>query len=112
VRWLSDLVLKPLSQPNQAFLQSFPAARRRYFQGHHCTRFQSANLSGGISFRCAQQVGVLDQFSDFSAFFTELYTHFTGEPWLVYPDVRPALEHWQQLGIVGVLSFDSRVYWY
>jgi putative hydrolase of the HAD superfamily len=60
-----------------------------------------------------QQVGVLEQFSDFSAFFTRLYTHFaTAEPWFVYPDVRLALQNWQQLGIeLGVLSnFDSRLY--
>jgi len=36
---------------DQAFLQSFQQLRR-HFQGHHCTRFQSANLSGML--RCAR----------------------------------------------------------
>ncbi|MBD2626790.1 HAD-IA family hydrolase [Trichormus variabilis] len=57
--------------------------------------------------------GVLKEFSDFSAFFSELYIHFgTAEPWFVYPDVPLALVNWRRLGVeLGVLSnFDSRLY--
>ena len=56
---------------------------------------------------------VLPEFSDFTAFFTELYIHFgTPEPWYVYPDVKLALMNWRRLGVeLGVLSnFDSRLY--
>lgn len=56
---------------------------------------------------------VLKQFSDFSAFFRELYLHFgTAAPWFVYPDVQLALVNWRRLGVeLGVLSnFDSRLY--
>jgi putative hydrolase of the HAD superfamily len=100
---------------NQAFLQSFPAAPPPIFPGTPLHQIPECEFEWWhvVSLRTFQQVGVLDQFSDFSAFFTELYTHFaTAEPWFVYPDVRPALEHWQRLGIeLGVLSnFDSRVY--
>ncbi len=100
---------------NQAFLQSFQAAPPPIFPGAepktipHC-EFEWWQV---VALRTFQRVGVLHLFPDFYAFFTELYTHFaTAEPWFVYPDVRPALEHWRQLGIeLGVLSnFDSRLY--
>jgi putative hydrolase of the HAD superfamily len=57
--------------------------------------------------------GVWEQFSDFDAFFDELYQYFTtSAAWEIYPDVIVALEQWQQAGIpLGVLSnFDSRLY--
>lgn len=66
-----------------------------------------------IAHKTFEGAGVVKQFSDFSAFFSELYIHFgTAEPWLVYPDVLPALVNWRRLGIeLGVVSnFDSRIY--
>jgi putative hydrolase of the HAD superfamily len=57
--------------------------------------------------------GVWEQFEDFDTFFAELYRYFTTRSaWYIYPDVIPALTHWQKLGIqLGVLSnFDSRLY--
>jgi putative hydrolase of the HAD superfamily len=57
--------------------------------------------------------GVWDRFSDFDAFFDELYRYFTtSAAWEIYPDVILALTQWQQAGIsLGVLSnFDSRLY--
>jgi putative hydrolase of the HAD superfamily len=57
--------------------------------------------------------GVWDDFSDFDAFFDELYRYFaTAAAWEIYPDVIVALTQWQQAGIpLGVLSnFDSRLY--
>ncbi len=57
--------------------------------------------------------GVWEQFSDFDAFFDELYQYFaTSAAWEIYPDVVIALTHWQQAGIpLGVLSnFDSRLH--
>ncbi len=57
--------------------------------------------------------GVWSQFSDFDAFFDELYQYFaTSAAWEIYPDVVIALTQWQQAGIpLGVLSnFDSRLY--
>ena len=100
---------------NQAFLQSFPTAPPPIFPGTPLHKIPECEFEWWhiVSLRTFQQAGVLEQFSDFHAFFAELYTHFsTAEPWFVYPDVRPALERWQQLGIeLGVLSnFDSRLY--
>jgi putative hydrolase of the HAD superfamily len=57
--------------------------------------------------------GVWEQFSDFDAFFDDLYRYFTtSAAWEIYPDVIVALKQWQQAGIpLGVLSnFDSRLY--
>ncbi|NCR40330.1 MAG: HAD-IA family hydrolase [Microcystis aeruginosa W13-11] len=58
-------------------------------------------------------LGYLERFSDFEAFFGELYHHFaTAEPWVLYEDVIPALRLWQIQGIeLGIISnFDSRIY--
>lgn len=58
------------------------------------------------------RAGYLDKFSDFEAFFGDLYEYFaTAEPWIVYDDVRPALQRWRELGIeLGIVSnFDSRI---
>ena len=56
---------------------------------------------------------VWEQFSDFDAFFDELYQYFTtSAAWKIYPDVVIALTQWQQAGVpLGVLSnFDSRLH--
>ena len=66
-----------------------------------------------VAINTFQEAGVWEKFTDFASFFGELYDYFaTAEPWFIYNDVIPALEHWQNLGIkLGVLSnFDSRIY--
>lgn len=100
---------------NQAFIQSFQTAPPPIFPGIEPQKIPTSEFEWWqvVSLRTFKQVGVLEQFADFPAFFTALYIHFaTSEPWFVYPDVRPILERWQQLGIdLGVLSnFDSRLY--
>lgn len=100
---------------DQAFIQSFKTAPPPIFPGIEPQQIPKREFEWWqvVSLRTFEQVGVVDQFSDFSAFFNALYIHFaTGAPWFVYPDVRPVLERWQQLGInLGVLSnFDSRLY--
>lgn len=100
---------------NHAFVKSFKASLPPIFPGTEPAKIAECEFKWWqvIALQTFQQAGVLNQFSDFPAFFTQLYTHFaTAEPWVIYPDVRPALEHWQQLGIeLGILSnFDSRLY--
>lgn len=56
---------------------------------------------------------VLDQLTDFDAFFAELYHFFaTEKPWFIYDDVIPTLEFWQkqhiQLAIIS--NFDTRIH--
>ncbi|NES95293.1 MAG: HAD-IA family hydrolase [Desertifilum sp. SIO1I2] len=66
-----------------------------------------------IATQTFQQVGVFEQFADFSGFFTQLYDYFAiADPWFVYPDVVEALTGWQNQGIeLGIISnFDSRIY--
>ncbi len=55
----------------------------------------------------------INEFTDFSAFFREMYAYFaTEKPWHIYPDVIPSLQRWQQKGIqLGIISnFDRRLY--
>jgi putative hydrolase of the HAD superfamily len=66
-----------------------------------------------IAVQTFEQVDALHQFSDFEAFFADLFAHFAAiAPWKVYPDVPIALKRWRQAGIpLGILSnFDSRLY--
>ncbi len=101
---------------NRAFFASFRAAGPPAFG----TMYETAELQAreftwwmAIAQNTFKQTGGLEQFTDFSEFFAELYAHFaTAEPWVVYADVRPCLQRWRQLGIpLAVLSnFDSRLY--
>lgn len=100
---------------DQAFFQSFQAVGAPAFPEAEASELQAKEFSWWmtIATHTFKQVGAFHQFPDFGEFFAELYDHFaTAKPWFVYPDVRPALQHWQQLGIpLGILSnFDSRLY--
>lgn len=100
---------------NQAFFQSFKAAGLPAFPDTDLAEVPAMEYVWWeqIASQTFAQAGVLAQFTDFAAFFDRLFHHFaTAAPWYLYPDVRPALEHFRSLGIsLGVLSnFDSRLY--
>jgi putative hydrolase of the HAD superfamily len=103
------------SQLNQAFYQSFGQSSPMVFPGIGIEEILPKEFEWwkAIAYQTFQQVGVVHQFRDFDSFFTQLYAHFaSADPWFVYPDVLPALEHWHHHKIeLGVLSnFDSRLY--
>ncbi|MBD2358018.1 HAD family hydrolase [Tolypothrix sp. FACHB-123] len=105
----------PADTLNQAFYESFKAAPPPIFPDADSQDILQREFDWWriIALNTFDSAGVLKQFSDFSAFFSELYIHFgTAEPWFVYPDVLPALVNWRRMGIeLGVLSnFDSRIY--
>ncbi|MDZ7963184.1 MAG: HAD family hydrolase [Aulosira sp. DedQUE10] len=100
---------------NKTFIESFKAAPPPIFPDADSQDILQREFDWWriIALNTFEGAGVLKQFSDFSAFFSELYIHFgTAEPWFVYPDVLPALINWRRMGIeLGVLSnFDSRIY--
>lgn len=66
-----------------------------------------------IAYHTFEQAGLLDRFTNFSAFFAALYDYFTtADPWFLYADTHQALRYWQSQGIeLGVLSnFDTRIH--
>lgn len=100
---------------NIAFYQSFQDAPPMAFPGVSTSDIPRREYAWweAIAIRTFNQVGALEQFTNFPVFFAALYTHFTtAEPWFVYPDVIPLLEHWHKKGArLGVVSnFDSRIY--
>ncbi|NJK53869.1 MAG: hypothetical protein HC936_15655, partial [Leptolyngbyaceae cyanobacterium SU_3_3] len=87
---------------NQAFYQSFKAAESPAFPGQDVAEIPRLEFEWweAIAVSTFQQANVLDQFSDFSKFFAELYSYFaTAEPWVVYADVVPTLEKLSDRGI-------------
>jgi putative hydrolase of the HAD superfamily len=99
---------------NQAFVQAFAATNPPVFPGCYPDEIPQCEFEWWrvIAQRTFQQAGVLHQFADFDDFFDELYNYFaTAEPWFIYPDVLPALQAWQRIGIeMGIVSnFDSRL---
>jgi putative hydrolase of the HAD superfamily len=99
---------------NEAFIQAFAASDAPVFPGASVEEIPHCEFEWWrvIALRTFQQVGVLNQFDDFTDFFEVLYSHFaSAAPWFIYPDVLPALQEWRhrniQLGIVS--NFDSRL---
>ncbi|HEY9638104.1 MAG TPA: HAD family hydrolase [Coleofasciculaceae cyanobacterium] len=104
----------PAESLNEAFLKAFAASKAPVFPGSTPEEIPHCEFEWWlvIARRTFQQVGVHDQFANFTDFFDELYHHFaTAQPWFIYPDVLPSLEKWQRLGIeLGIVSnFDSRI---
>lgn len=100
---------------DQAFKESFRSQSPPAFPGVPPDQIPQQEFQWweAIARSTFAQAGVLDQFSDWSDFFTQLYLYFaTDKPWFVYPDVLPALQTWRQQDInLGIISnFDTRLY--
>ena len=99
---------------NEAFIKSYREAGDLAFQ---TTELNAVAQQEFVWWRNVvkttfKRVELLDRFSDFTEFFTELYAYFgTKKPWYIYPDVLPCLEYWQHNKIeLGVISnFDTRL---
>jgi len=108
-------VTVPADRVNSAFYQSFKTAPPPVFPDKQPEEIPQCEFEWweAIARNTFQKVGVLDKFTDFPLYFSQLYRYFaTAEPWFIYSDVLQALHHWQELGIeLGVLSnFDSRLH--
>lgn len=108
-------VTVPASALDKAFVKAFASTEPAVFPQTDPEEIPQREFEWWwvIASRTFEQVGVLDQFTDFIDFFDELYAHFaTAQPWFIYPDVIPALKAWQHIGIeLGVVSnFDSRLH--
>jgi putative hydrolase of the HAD superfamily len=100
---------------DQAFYASFKAAPPMAFPGIPLAEIPQHEYAWwkAVAEDTFTRAGVYQQFTDFSAFFTQLYTYFeSAEPWMVYPDTFQFLNYWHQKSIpLGILSnFDSRIY--
>ena len=102
------------SSIDKAFIVSFKTAPTLAFDRNDKEIYQQEfNWWKNVVKNTFERVETVSNFTDFSAFFVELYEYFaTEKPWYVYPDVIPSLQRWQQKGIqLGIISnFDSRLY--
>jgi putative hydrolase of the HAD superfamily len=99
----------------QAFYRAFKAANSGVFVGADQAAIPQIEYCWWqeINRQTFGALGQIEKFTDFEAFFGELYEYFaTAEAWIVYEDTVPALERWQQRGWqLSVLSnFDTRLY--
>lgn len=104
-----------LEELDRAFYNSFKKSEKMAFPGVPLEEIPLREFEWweAVAINTFQEAGVWGKFTDFASFFAELYDYFaTADPWFIYPDVIPVLEHWQNLGVtLGVLSnFDSRLY--
>ncbi len=100
---------------NDYFYESFKASPPLAFtnQNHEEIKVSEFNWWKNVARETFVKADLLETFSDFNAFFRELYQYFqTKEPWFIYPDAIPSLQNWQQQGIeLGIISnFDTRIY--
>jgi len=100
---------------DQAFYEAFKASPPCTFPGVDVLELPQLEQQwwNTIAQQTFDQAGVLNQFEDFSGFFSDLYAHFeTADAWIVYADTIPTLEKLRRLDIsLGILSnFDSRLY--
>lgn len=105
----------PAESLNQAFYESFKEAPPPIFPNAAPQDIPEREFQWWLNVASStfSKAKALTLFSDFAAFFSELYIHFgTRDPWFVYPDVLSNLEKWQKMGVeLGILSnFDSRLY--
>lgn len=66
-----------------------------------------------INYQTFKSIDKIQDFTDFDAFFDELYYYFaTAAAWEIYPDTLLALQQWQAQGIALELisNFDTRLY--
>lgn len=101
-------------QIQQAFIKSFKSAPPLAFSPKELTiiKQQEFNWWKQVVETTFQQLTVRKKFTDFDAFFSEVYFYFeTIEPWYVFPDTIDSLRRWRDRGIeLGVISnFDSRL---
>ena len=100
---------------NDAFFKNFKAAAPMAFPGVEPTHIPAQEYAWwqAIADKTFDDAGIKDQFTDFAAFFADLYAYFAGaDPWVVYPDAYHSLERWRAKDIeLGIISnFDSRIY--
>ncbi len=99
----------------RSFRESFKAAPPPIFPGVERSRLPAQEFEWwrAIVSQTFESAEALHQFVDFPLFFADLYSYFaTAHPWVMHPDVRPSLDHWQRQGIqLGIISnFDSRLH--
>ena len=100
---------------NQYFYQSFKESSPLAFGEKKYEEIQQLEYIWWekIAYQSFAKADALSEFSDFYAFFQELYEYFkTSKPWFIYTDIIPCLQQWQQQGIeLAIISnFDTRIF--
>jgi putative hydrolase of the HAD superfamily len=100
---------------NRAFYQQFKAADPGVYGGLSAIELPRQEYAWWkeINYQTFRSINKIQEFTDFDAFFDELYYYFaTAAAWEIYSDTLPALQQWQSQGITLELisNFDTRLY--
>ncbi|AFY74821.1 haloacid dehalogenase superfamily enzyme, subfamily IA,REG-2-like HAD hydrolase, subfamily IA [Synechococcus sp. PCC 7502] len=100
---------------DQAFFHDFKTAPKMAFPDVDRSQIPEYEYQWwrNIAKSTFNQVGALQDFKDFDAYFQEMYDFFaTPEAWYIYEDVVPTLTYLQNQGVtLGIISnFDHRIY--
>jgi len=106
-----DVAIDPLEK---AFINGFKSAPVLAFPANKLAivKQQEFDWWKQVVSATFEQLESLDKFTDFDAFFSEIYFYFgTKEPWYILPGTVESLTSWRDRGIeLGVISnFDSRL---
>ena len=106
-----DVSIEPLEK---AFINSFKSAPPLAFSINELAviKQQEFDWWKQVVLSTFNKLELLSEFTDFDAFFTEIYIYFgKKEPWYILPGTVESLTRWRDRGIeLGVISnFDSRL---
>ncbi|MEL6930507.1 MAG: HAD-IA family hydrolase [Cyanobacteria bacterium J06600_6] len=98
----------------KSFINSFKSAPSLAFPSNELATIKQQEFDWWkqVVWSTFNQLELLGKFTDFDAFFLEIYLYFgTKEPWYILPGTVESLTRWRELGIeLGVISnFDSRL---
>jgi len=106
-----NIEIEPLEN---AFVSSFKSAPPLTFSVNESAMIKQQEFHWWkqVVIATFKQLKALNKFTDFDAFFAEIYFYFgTKEPWYILPGTVESLSKWRERGIeLGVISnFDSRL---
>lgn len=108
-------VIRNCQEINQYFYECFKSSPPLAFETQNKQEIQQLEYQWWekIAYDTFAKANALGEFTDFKAFFAQLYDYFTtAEPWFIYDEVVSCLKQWQnqdiQLAIIS--NFDTRIY--
>ncbi|AFZ53729.1 HAD-IA family hydrolase [Cyanobacterium aponinum] len=108
-------VIRNCQEINQYFYECFKSSPPLAFKTQNKQEIQQLEYQWWekIAYDTFAKANALGEFTDFKAFFAQLYDYFTtAEPWFIYDEVVSCLKKWQNqdIQLAMISNFDTRIY--